>query len=312
VRIALVTGSDGPSFMHEVDLPLVDALEARGVEVDRPVWHDPAVDWAAFDLALVRTTWDYPARRDEFVAWAHRAGTATVLHNPPEVLRWNTHKSYLLELEERGAPVVPTAWLGRGDRVALGELLTVRGWARAVLKPAVASGSDGLLRVTTLPSRGSGSEVIEGAGEADLGTAQAHLDELLQAGDVLVQPFLESVETRGELSVIVVDGRVSHAVRKTPPTGEYRIQEQFGGRYVVETVDAQVAALAEWIVEATGTALLVARVDLLEDASGTPQLAELEATEPDLYLNVVPEAADRLAAALVAAAADDGVARART
>jgi hypothetical protein len=77
-------------------------------------------------------------------------------------------------------------------------------------------------------------------------------------------------------------------------------------------VDAQVAALAEWIVEATGTALLVARVDLLEDASGTPQLAELEATEPDLYLNVVPEAADRLAAALVAAAADDGVARART
>jgi glutathione synthase/RimK-type ligase-like ATP-grasp enzyme len=290
VRIALVTGSAGPDLMHEVDRPLVAALEARGIEVGQPIWHDGMVDWASFDLALVRTTWDYPGRRDEFVAWAERAGAFTDLRNPPDVLRWNTHKSYLLELEERGAPVVPTAWLGSGDRVDLAGLLASRGWSRAVVKPAVASGSDGLLRVG-----------IATTDDADLAAGQAHLDALLATGDVLVQPYLAAVETRGELSVILIDGRVSHVVRKTPPQGEFRIQEQFGGRYVAEPIDPEVQALAEWIVDATGADLLVARVDLIEDASGVPQLVELEATEPDLYLGVVPEAAGRLVDAIVEA-----------
>lgn len=306
MHIALVTGSAGPPFMNEVDLPLVAALEARGAAVERPVWHDPAVDWSDFDLALVRTTWDYPDRRDEFVAWAARAAALTELWNPPEVLRWNTHKSYLLELEDRGAPVVPTAWLGKGDTVDLARLLAARGWRRAVLKPAVASGSDGLLRVTTLGEEAAGASTATGAGEVDPATAQTHLDELLDAGDVLVQPYLDTVEHRGELSVVLIDGRVSHAVRKTPVRGEYRIQEQFGGRYLPEEPSAEVVALAEWIAEATGVPLLVARVDLLEDGDGAPQLAELEATEPDLYLTVAPGAAERLADAILRAASRAG------
>jgi glutathione synthase/RimK-type ligase-like ATP-grasp enzyme len=288
VDVALVTGTGGPSFVTEVDLPLTAALRTRGATVHHPVWHDPQVDWDAYDVAVVRTTWDYPARRDEFVDWAARAGEATRLWNPADVLRWNTHKSYLLELEERGAPVVPTAWLGAGDRVVLAELLATRAWRRAVIKPAVAAGSDGLLRVDV--------DADDDPGAA----AQAHLDGLLAAGDVMVQPYLPSVEQRGELSVIVVDGAVTHAVRKIPPGGEFRVQEEFGGRYAVEPVNAEVASLARWIVDATGAQLLVARVDLLEDDTGTLQLAELEATEPDLYLGVVPEAAGPLADAIVA------------
>lgn len=289
MRIALVTGAGGPPFVQQIDLPLVDALEERGAQVHRPVWHDPDVDWSSFDAAVVRTTWDYTGRRDEYVEWAARAGELTRLWNPPDVIRWNTHKSYLIELEERGAPVVPTAWLGRGDRVDLRELLVSRSWSQAIVKPAVASGSDGLLRVT----------VEDRDDAADTNVGQRHLEALLSAGDALVQPFLGAIAERGELSVVVIDGEVSHAVRKRPADGEFRIQMQFGGRYGEEPVGDEVAALARWIVEATGHDLLYARVDLLEDDTGTLQLAELEAAEPDLYFGVAATAASRMADAIL-------------
>lgn len=301
--IALVTGTtDLPFDVAAVDTPLVAALEGRGVRVHRPVWHDPAVAWDRFDLALVRTTWDYHHRREAFVVWAAAAGDATRLWNPPDALRWNTHKSYLLELEERGAPVVPTAWLGRGDRIDLGALLAARDWSVAVLKPAVGASAEGLLRVAA----GLPAEVADPgdgpAGAVGLATAQRHLDALLAAGDVLVQPYLDAVESQGELSVVVVDGTVTHAVRKRPAADDFRVQEEYGGHATVETPDAEVAALARWVVEATGAPLLVARVDLLQDAVGTWQLAELELTEPDLFLAAAPAAADHLADAIVARA----------
>lgn len=285
--VALVTSSFDLPILGDVDRPLVDALDRRGVQVHRPVWHDPAVAWDHYDLALVRTTWDYHHRRDEFVAWAASAATATRLWNPADVLRWNTHKSYLLELEERGAPVVPTAWLGQGDTVALPALLEARGWPRAVVKPAVGASAEGLVRV----------DVAGGPDALDAG--QRHLDELLADGDAMVQPYLDAVERRGELSVVVVAGEVTHAVRKRPAAGDFRIQEEYGGRADPEPVSAEVAALARWVVDATATPLLLARVDLLEDATGALQLAELEVTEPDLFLGVAPGAAERLASAIV-------------
>lgn len=293
MQVALVTGG-GPDFITEVDGPLTAALQRQGVAVHAPRWDDAAVDWSRFDLALVRTTWDYTARRDEFVAWAATAAAATRLWNPADVLRWNTHKSYLLELEERGAPVVPTAWLGQGDQVELAALLAARGWRRAVLKPAVAAGSEGLERVRLDPTAPSSP-----VRELDPPAGQRHLDRLLAAGDVLVQPFLEDIERSGELSVVVVDGQVTHAVRKQPQPGDYRVQEEFGGSMQPVTPDPAARELARWVVEATGAELLVARVDLVADEVGTWQLAELEATEPDLYLRVAPAAAEPLADAVL-------------
>ena len=282
MHVALVTAATGPDFIADVDVALAAALRDRGVAVAQPRWDDPDVDWDGFDLAVVRTTWDYPQRRDEFLAWAAATAERTRLCNPADVLRWNTHKSYLLELEERGAPVIPTAWLGQGDRIVLDDLLRARGWSDAVIKPAIGAGASGLARV----------RVGDRAG-------QDHLDAEVAAGDVLVQPYLASIETRGELSVVVVDGEVSHAVRKRPTGGEFRIQEEFGGRYDLAETDRDTDALVRWIVEATAQDLLLARVDLLEDDVGQLQLAELEATEPDLYLRIAPEAAARVADAIV-------------
>jgi glutathione synthase/RimK-type ligase-like ATP-grasp enzyme len=289
VDVALVTGDHDLAFAATIDAPLEAALAERGVAVHHPAWRDD-LDWSRFDVTVVRTPWEYPAHRDAFVDWASATGAVTRLWNPAEVLRWNTHKSYLLELEDRGAPVVPTAWLGRGDQVDLAALLASRSWSRAVVKPAVANGSDGLRVV---------------AGDDDPVADQAHLDRLVAAGDVMVQPYLDRVERDGETSVVLVDGTVTHVVRKQPVPGEHRIQETFGGRYTRVPLDgagAEPAALARWVVDASGHEFLYARVDLLRAEDGTWQLAELEVTEPDLYLTVAPDAAAPLADAIIARA----------
>jgi glutathione synthase/RimK-type ligase-like ATP-grasp enzyme len=286
VQIALVTGG---TPAPDVDAPLVAALRSLGATPHTPNWGDPEVDWSSIDVAVVRTAWDYPARREAFVDWAARAAAVTTLWNPADVLRWNTHKSYLLELEDRGAPVVPTAWLAAGDRVDLGELLAARDWKRAVLKPAVGNGADGVLRT------------VDASGEA----AQAHLDRLLGAGDAMVQPYLEAVAAPGEVSVVVVDGQVTHAVRKVPAAGDYRVQEDHGGaneRLDLAGDGAEPAALARWVLDAAGHELLFARVDLVQDENAAWQLAELELTEPNLYLGVAPEIGEVLARAILARA----------
>ncbi|MFP4311901.1 MAG: RimK family alpha-L-glutamate ligase [Nitriliruptoraceae bacterium] len=279
MRLALATAADQEPTDQD-DRPLLDALAAAGHEPALLVWDDPAVRWADQDAVVVRTVWDYHHRRDEFLAWAAQVSGVTALFNPPEVLRWNTHKSYLLELEERGAPVVPTAWLAHGDRVDLGALAKARGWHDLVLKPAVGAGGHEVQRV-------------------DPDTGQAALDRLLEAGDALVQPYLDAIATAGELSVVLIDGEVSHAVRKRPAPGGLLVQIEHGGAYEPLTeVPDDAAALARWVVSATGYDLLYARVDLVPDAVGTWQLTELEVAEPGLYLHLVEDSAARLVTAL--------------
>lgn len=301
MRLALVHGADlgADEFSGDrdpegaIDVALHDALTARGIAFERPLWSDADVDWAAYDLAVVRTVWDYTVARDAFVDWAARAGSMTRLENPSDVLRWNTHKGYLIELEERGAPVVPTAWLGRGDTVDLAELCASRGWDEVVIKPAVAAGSDGLVRA--------------GGGRAGHRRAQDALDTLLDADDVMVQPFRPRI-AEGELSLVAVEGRVTHAVRKRPADGEFRVQGRVGGTYVRETPAPDAVALAEWILEALGTPLLFARIDLVTADDGTLELGEVEATEPDLYLEQSEEGTDALIDAIVARLATAGTA----
>ena len=290
MQIALATGELHDPLLAAkavvADAPLVGELQARGATVHRPNWRDPAVDWSAFDTVIVRTTWDYRDDRDAFVDWAARVERSTLVHNPADVLRWNTHKSYLLELEERGAPVIPTAWLGQGDAIDLASLLTMRSWRRAVLKPAVGAGGVGIRSVD--------------AGDADdVASAQAHLDALLQHGDAMVQSELASARTRGEVSVIVIDGEPTHAVRARPAAGADGPARRHA-TVELEPLTRALAELAMWTVEAAGTPLLYARVDLLDDELGVPQLNELEATEANLYLDLNQDAAARLADGILA------------
>ncbi|MEX2195244.1 MAG: hypothetical protein WD844_08145 [Thermoleophilaceae bacterium] len=276
--IALATCEDLPELDPD-DAALVTALRGRGLDPRPAIWSDPEVDWAAFDLCLIRSVWDYFHRPGEFLDWVDRAGAAVPMWNPPETLRWNAHKSYLRELEAAGVPTIPTAWLKRGDPVDLRTLLAERGWDDAIVKPAVAGGSLGLHRV--------------GEGRA----AQAHVDALLESGDTMVQPFLPSI-TGGELSIVCVDGQPGHAVRKTPRAGDIRVQPEHGGLVERAEPDAREAEVARRVLDALPHPALYARVDLVRGRQGDPLLIEAECIEPRLFLAHDPDAAGRVAAAV--------------
>ena len=181
------------------DRMLVDELRRRGVTVAVAVWNDPGVDWSAARLCLVRSTWDYHQRYEEFVAWIARADSLTVVKNDPHLLRWNAHKSYLRDLERLGVPIVPTRWVRQGERASLREIAETSGWESLVLKPARGAASHGVTHV-----RGDAASHAAG---------QECLDELLTRDDALVQPYLEAVVSYGERALIFLPPGASRTPR---------------------------------------------------------------------------------------------------
>lgn len=261
--------------------PLVDALEALGLHTMLAVWDDPAVDWAAPRIVVVRYIFDYVRDRDGFCAWAGRVEAAAPLHNPARVLRWNSHKSYLRDLEAAGVPIVPTEWSPFGSGASLDEILARRGWDDVVIKPAIDNGARGTLRVT---------------GE-DLDAGRAHLARLLARGDVMIQPYVDAIEGPGEHKLIHIDGRLSHTIRERPRLG--------GKEFFMDLIhpidpEPEERALAEQVLSLVPESpLLYARVDTVMDR-GVARLMELEVIEPVLFFTKSPDAAERMAAAVAA------------
>lgn len=279
-RIALVTCSALPDLDPD-DRLVIAPLAGLGIEAVPAIWDDATIDWAGFDLVVLRDPWDYVERRDEFVAWAR---SVPRLLNPAPVVEWNTHKGYLRELAAAGVPVVPTRWLEPGDRFAPPD-------GDFVVKPAISAGSKdtGLYR------------------ESDAALGIAHVERLLAAGrTVMVQPYLAAVEGSGETALLYFASasgalEFSHAARKGPMlTGPDRGVE---GLYVEEQIDTRRPSAAELAVGALAIAaapagLLYARVDLIAGAGGAPVLIELELTEPSLFLGTADDAAARFARAI--------------
>ncbi len=287
MRVALPTCSKLPDWEVD-DGPLHAALADRGVDVEHPVWDDARVDWSRYRGCLIRTTWDYQEKREAFVAWAKRVAELTTLFNPCNIVEWNTHKSYLRDLERCGVPVTPTVWLHPGESVPLQRILRERAWSKAFLKPAIGATARETLRFE--------------ASAAGLADAEQHLHRMLQTETMLLQPYWSSVETRGELSAIFVDGRITHAVRKIPVRGDYRVQDDFGGSDQLVTLSDDEVALARRCMAAVDAhenePLLYGRVDFLFDDDGGLRLSELELVEPSLFFRHCPSAADALAEAL--------------
>jgi glutathione synthase/RimK-type ligase-like ATP-grasp enzyme len=204
-------------------------------------------------------------------------------------VRWNTHKSYLLELHARGAPTVPTVVLLAGSAASLDAICDAQGWNAMVVKPAIASGGDGARR-----------------GEVGDATLQSHLDALLATADVLVQPYVAAVERDGEMSVVLFDGRFSHALRKRPAVGDYRVQEHHGGTTELVDPTPGLVELAERVCGVMPTPTLYARIDLVSIGEQW-HVIEAEVTEPSLWLDLAPAPATRrLADALLSRVASAG------
>jgi glutathione synthase/RimK-type ligase-like ATP-grasp enzyme len=287
-QVLLVTASQMPRADPESGL-LVDALADLEIDAAVRAWDRPA-DWASARLVVCRTPWDYTLRLEEFLTWADGVAGVAELLNPLATISWNAHKSYLLALERAGVATVPTILLG-SDATRSERDAALAGFAEAVIKPAVAAGGRGALRVA------AGSAV---AGNGDgAASAAEHLDLLLTAGDALVQPFMASVADHGETSLVFFEGRFSHAVRKRPRVGEYRVHQHHGGTVSSHQPTAAELGVAEAAIAAAPTATAYARIDLVQGPSG-PAVMEAELVEPELFLGVVPEAAERFARSLAA------------
>jgi glutathione synthase/RimK-type ligase-like ATP-grasp enzyme len=279
IAIASCTGHEA----HKADEKLVrEALRERGCEAMPVPWDEPGADWGGFDFCLVKSTWDYNRKHEEFLAWARRVEGVTELRNPADLIAWSSEKTYLRELSERGVRTVPTVWVNQSAGASLREVLAAEGWERAVVKPVVGLGAENLHRVRA-----------DEEGETALA-------EVLERHDAMVQPFLPSLEAQGETSLIHIDGKLTHAVRKRPAAGDFRVQGIWGGTAERTEPEAPQIELAKQALAQLDSPPLYARIDVVEDLDGEPCLIELELIEPNLFLDLEPAAAVRLADAVIA------------
>jgi hypothetical protein len=294
--VALVTAREARGL--DEDMPLLEAaLEAAGARSQIVDWDDGAVDWGAFGLTLLRSTWDYTDRLREFLIWVDAAARRTALLNPPSVVRWNTDKHYLAELARADVPVVPSTFIEPGERAdrALRDFLVLHDdSAEFVVKPSVGAGS----RDTQRHLRG----------QVEPAVAQAQ--RLLDSGrSVLLQPYLDSVDRDGETALIYFAGQFSHAIRKgplLPPglAGSPAVGLFAPEKIVPRTPGVDELRVAERVLAALPFAApLYARIDLIRDAAGAPTLLELELTEPSLFFAHAAGAAERFTSVVLEVAA---------
>jgi glutathione synthase/RimK-type ligase-like ATP-grasp enzyme len=279
--LALCTSSEYPTlFEDERELPA--RLAAAGLDAEPVIWSDPAVDWSRFDRVIIRSTWDYFTRIDEFRAWLDRMQAANVpLWNPAALVRWNLDKHYLAELAARGVAVVPTRYVDAPESLA--ALVADAGWSDAILKPAISGGSWRTHRFAA----------------ADAPSLQADLDALATTGGALVQPFAREIVDEGEWSFLFFGGELSHVVVKTPAAHDFRVQPKFGGTFVAVTAPPSLRAQADAILAQLPIKPLYARIDGIRRGDQL-LLMEVEVIEPYLYLPADPASPDRYVRALVA------------
>jgi len=280
-RVALVTSSKFPELTAD-DRLLLAPLAEHGIQGEATVWDDSALDWLAYDAIVLRSTWDYHLKPGKFLRWVDSlAGARAPLWNPPTLIGWNANKAYLRDLDARGVAIVPTFWPEAGERATLRERLQTLDWRKAVVKP----------RISATAYR---TELVA---VEDANSAQPLLDELLAGPGVMVQKFMDSIVDEGEWSLMFFDGVFSHAVLKTPASGDFRVQSDFGGSDRLADPPAHVLQSVNQIIQSVEPTLY-ARVDGVVE-SNQFLLMELELIEPALFLSSHPAALARFAEAIV-------------
>lgn len=270
--------------IHEEERLLMDGLRANGLRAARRSWSDPDFDWACTRSAVLRSTWDYFHRLPAFRDWLARVRGATRLVNHPALVDWNLDKRYLADLAAAGVDVVPTDYVARGSGDTLAAAMDRHGWTEIVFKPAVS----GAARLT------------HRVGAADRAAMEPVFARCVAAEAMLIQPFLPGVLAEGELSLVVVAGRCTHAVRKRARPGDFRVQDDHGGTVHPHRPGPAEVAFAEGAVACCPTAPAYARVDAVRDPAGRLCVMELELIEPELFLRFHPPAARALADHLAA------------
>jgi glutathione synthase/RimK-type ligase-like ATP-grasp enzyme len=281
--IALATDAKHPKLTDD-DRLLLDQLEERGIRAEPAIWNDPSCKWSSYDAVVLRSCWDYHLQAERFLGWIADLEAAKIsIFNSASLIRWNSNKTYLRDLEANGVAIVPTFWAEGNSPIGLDGKLLDLGWPKAVVKPRISATAYRTQLVTP----------------ENAAAAQPLFDDLRRGPGVMLQKFMESIASEGEWSVIFLGGVFSHAVLKKPKPGDFRVQNDFGGTEQLADPPAHVLASATRALQTVATTLY-ARVDGVVD-EGTFRIMELELLEPALFLGSHTQAPDRLADAIAKA-----------
>ena len=268
MKIGIATCEKLPD-LYESDKALIPLFAERNIEAVPVIWNDPSVNWLQFDFVVIRTTWDYFQHQAAFTAWLNYLETNGIkLFNPVSVVRKNSHKFYLKELQEKGIEIIPTVFIDKTNRLDL-SIVQTNNWEQAVLKPAVSAGS-----YMTRLFKAEEFKAVE-----------TEFKSIAENTDLLLQPFMPEINTFGELSLIFFNRKFSHSVLKVPQKGDFRVQWQYGGKYQAFSPDSSIIETAENIIShVKEEELLYARIDgvIKNDRF---LLMEMELIEPDLYFD---------------------------
>jgi glutathione synthase/RimK-type ligase-like ATP-grasp enzyme len=261
------------------DQLLFDALTKKGLKVCKKDWADPDFDWNTTKHAIFRTTWDYFERFDEFFIWLEDTKKKTTFINSSEIINWNIDKHYLQDLAKDKINIAPTQFVEKGDRITLAQLFEKANWKEAVLKPAISGAARHTYRIQ--PNNCSEFETV--------------FQKLIENESMLFQEFLNNIIKQGEISLILIGGEYTHAVKKIAKKGDFRVQDDHGGRVEKYTPTKEEILFAKNCLIASPFKPIYARVDMVYDNNNELSLSELELIEPELWFRNYPEAAKNLA-----------------
>ena len=265
------------------DKLLQTALEKQGLTVCKKDWADPNFDWNTTKYAIFRTTWDYFERFDEFFSWLEETKHKTAFINSANIINWNIDKHYLQDLSKRGINIAPTRFIEKGAKITLTQLFEKKKWTEAVIKPAISGAARHTYRIT--PNNCKNYENI--------------FQELITKESMLFQEFLNNITSNGEISLIMIGGKYTHAVKKIAKKGDFRVQDDHGGIVEKYTPNKEEINFAEECLEASPFNPIYARVDIVYDNNNLPSLSELELIEPELWFRNCPKSAEQLAKEII-------------
>ena len=261
------------------DKLLQNALENKGLKVGKKAWCDTEFDWSKTKFAIFRTTWDYFEKINKFMVWLEKTKYKTTFINSIENIKWNIDKHYLLDLKSKGINIADTLYIEKGQKTTLRELFIKKKWERAVIKPAISGAARETHQIT----------------QKNLHIYENKFKKLIQKECMLFQEFMNNIIIQGEISLIIIGKKYSHAVKKNAKKGDFRVQDDYGGSVEPYIPSNSEIVFAEKCVKKSPFSPIYSRVDIVYDNNKKLSLCELELIEPEIWFRNYPKAAEMLA-----------------
>ena len=258
---------------------VINALKEKNLSVVKKDWNDSIFDWETTRSILFRSTWDYFDKFELFKKWFNKTKNKCLMINSTETIEWNIDKHYLLDLQEHQIPIPNSEFIKRGSSIDLSLLMQKKNWNEIVVKPTISGAAKNTYRLKK-------EEIIQ------FGPTW---EKLIYNEDFIVQEFQNNVISEGEVAMIVIGGKFTHAVLKKAKEGDFRVQDDFGGSIAIYNPSEEMVKLAEKCTRILTPIPSYARVDIIWDNLGELAVSELELIEPELWFRLNPNAAQKLA-----------------